>query len=917
MKKTVLFVIFSLIGLQIYTQNEASNWYFGENAGISFNIFSGGVTPLNDGQINTREGCASISDSNGDLLFYTDGTTVYNRLHTVMQNGNGLLGDESSTQSAIVVPKPNDSNIYYIFTVGSNQTNTGLNYSVVDVSANANAGEVRSKNTNLIPNCAEKIAAVVKDCQTKSIWVITLASSSGIGNSNFDTFFAYEINDLGVNTTPVKSTFSISIQDPRGYLKLSPDGSKLACANVQSGLYLFDFDSDTGRVTNNQSLFINDQANKSYGLEFSSNSKILYVVSSNDFFNREDQSQNNDPSNHDALLLQFDLDAPDISNSMFVLDRRKLFRGALQLGPNGKIYRSLSRTYDIGFNGLGVINNPNTLGRDANYEHNAISLPDNSTQGLPPFIASFFNQQIDIIKNGQESSYLPLCAGDNYTLEADQILGATYTWTRDGNLLAENDFDLIVTETGTYKVIIDPPGTSVTKDCGLPQGEAIVEFFDYPVINNASLFQCDLDLNTPGITTFNLNEANELITNSLIDVTISYHEVPTDALDGINPIINFESYENTVTGQTIYTRITHDISGCFVTGNLDLNVSNTQVDTYSVTPVCDEQDSQDGLNIFPLRPYYSEIIQNLGLTSSDTRIQFYATLNDALLEANEILEFANSNPYSERIYYRVETINNNQCYGINQIELTVNELPELEPDEIVYYCLNTFPDNIEIDAGIVTGSTNDYTYVWSTGETSSTITVNTVGQYNVTVTNIEGCSKTRTITVEPSNIATFTQSPEVTDLTNSNNTITVFVSGEGSYQFSLINSDGMIIAPFQDSNIFENVYPGIYTILVRDAKNNCGPVEDVVSVIGFPKFFTPNNDGINDTWQVLGLSGMFQPNSKIFIYDRYGKLIKQLNPRGRAWNGTLNGEILPADDYWFSVKLQDGRVFKSHFTLKY
>ena len=210
-------------------------------------------------------------------------------------------------------------------------------------------------------------------------------------------------------------------------MKVSPDGSKLACANVQSGLYLFDFDSDTGRVTNDQPLFINDQANKPYGLEFSSNSKILYVVSSNDYFNREDQSQNNDPSNHDSLLLQYDMDAPDISNSMVVLDRRKLFRGALQLGPNGKIYRSLSTTYDIGFNGLGVINNPNSLGRDSNYEHNAITLTANSTQGLPPFIASFFNQQIDIIKNGQGSNYLPLCEGDDYTLEADQIPGATYT----------------------------------------------------------------------------------------------------------------------------------------------------------------------------------------------------------------------------------------------------------------------------------------------------------------------------------------------------------------------------------------------------------------------------------------------------------------------------------------------------------
>ena len=87
--------------------------------------------------------------------------------------------------------------------------------------------------------------------------------------------------------------------------------------------------------------------------------------------------------------------------------------------------------------------------------------------------------------------------------------------------------------------------------------------------------------------------------------------------------------------------------------------------------------------------------------------------------------------------------------------------------------------------------------------------------------------------------------------------------------------------------------------------------------MGFLNFFTPNNDGVHDTWQVLGVSDMFQSNSKVFIYNRFGKLIKQLNPLGEGWDGTFNGGKLPSDDYWFSVTLQDGRMFKSHFTLKY
>ncbi|MCF1193098.1 T9SS type B sorting domain-containing protein, partial [Mangrovimonas sp. AS39] len=109
---------------------------------------------------------------------------------------------------------------------------------------------------------------------------------------------------------------------------------------------------------------------------------------------------------------------------------------------------------------------------------------------------------------------------------------------------------------------------------------------------------------------------------------------------------------------------------------------------------------------------------------------------------------------------------------------------------------------------------------------------------------------------------------------------------------------------------------GIYTVAVRDVKNDCGVVEDMVSVIGFPKYFTPNNDGQNDFWQVIGITQFTQPNTEILIFNRYGKLITKIDPLGMGWDGTLNGEHLPTDDYWFFITLQDGRIFKSHFTLK-
>lgn len=109
---------------------------------------------------------------------------------------------------------------------------------------------------------------------------------------------------------------------------------------------------------------------------------------------------------------------------------------------------------------------------------------------------------------------------------------------------------------------------------------------------------------------------------------------------------------------------------------------------------------------------------------------------------------------------------------------------------------------------------------------------------------------------------------------------------------------------------------GIYTIYIRDIKNDCGISSDQFSVIGYPKFFTPNGDGTNDFWQLKGISDQFQPNSEIFIFDRYGKLLYTLNSPFDQWDGTFNGQPLPTSDYWFSATLQDGRSFRGYFTLK-
>jgi len=102
---------------------------------------------------------------------------------------------------------------------------------------------------------------------------------------------------------------------------------------------------------------------------------------------------------------------------------------------------------------------------------------------------------------------------------------------------------------------------------------------------------------------------------------------------------------------------------------------------------------------------------------------------------------------------------------------------------------------------------------------------------------------------------------------------------------------------------------------VRDIENDCGTAEQLVSVIGFPKFFTPNGDVFNSHWKVKGISSDFQPNTQVLIFDRYGKLLAEVDPLGAGWDGTFNGFNMPASDYWYVVTLQDGRIYKGHFAL--
>ncbi|MGB5376365.1 T9SS type B sorting domain-containing protein [Muriicola sp.] len=903
MKKFASLFLFGLLfPFLLFSQGETSNWFFGNGAGIRFNS-DGSVSNASKSKLETIEGCATISDTFGGLLFYTDGITVYNKNHEIMMNGEELYGDPSSTQSAMIVPKPEDPELFYVFTVDTSpfagDPDYGLNYSIVDITADNGLGAVIQKNVPLLADCSEKITAVIKNCFEQSVWIVTLASQNG-ATGVLDTFYAFEVNAVGVLANPVTTTFTnLQIEDPRGYLKFSPDGTKLAVANFTDGLFLYDFDAISGSITNQQIISIPGANSNPYGLEFSPNSDLLYVHATNEI---------EGTGAHSSSLLQFDLTGADISASRVELDNRAIFRGALQQAENGKIYRTITTSYNDGTPYLGVINNPNEIGIAANYSHNAINLNGkNAMQGLPPFIQSFFGNT-DLIRNtnGTTSSSLTLCSGEPLILEADSIPGATYYWEKDGLPVANLDTHLFSinttseTDSGRYRVEII---SSDPMECPII-GESLINILPIPD-PSLSLSQCDIgpDDPTDGFSEINLDAIND---NA--DLNFFFYESQADR-DADLPLTNSQNYQNIQPfSQIIYYKVVNTL-GCTNFGELTLEVIPSEVVPSIFSPVYSCDDSPlDGVleSSFDLEAIAANYSDPL------TAVTLYLSISDAAAQINAITDFSLATS-SITIYARISE--GNICRGIEAIDLLVNPSPVPTMEDTYILCTDSGTVLLEGPTGF-----DSYRWFKKTGAgmidmgSGQQISLTELGFYELETSyifNINGsqisCDNSVSFQLIPSTRAVINEI-NIRDFA-ANNTIEISVNGEGTYEFSL---DGL---NYQDSPYFSNVLPGFVQVYVRDTKG-CGITNKEIAVMGYPKFFTPNGDGINDYWQLTGFNEKFQSNAFVGIYDRYGTFVTQIPTQDKGWNGQVNTKIMPADDYWFRVELEDGREFQGHFTLK-
>ena len=385
-------LILILLSLNIYStiigQKENNNWFFGYNNGLTFS--TNPYTSISS-SVYMFEGCASISDENGNLLFYSDGKNVYNKNNNLMTNGNNtLLGHSSSTSSAIIVPKPSSKVLFYIITVDYIYGTNGINYSVVNMDDNGDGvvqpnevGEVElsSLNTNLPGPTGEKIS-IVKKANGNDYWIATI--SAGTNN-----FYIYEITSAGINNSPQIQSLGPSVisSNTNGYMKFSPDGTKLVRADFipNTKVTLYDFNNATG-ILSNPIILTSGLTNLGwgdgfYGVEFSPNSQKVFfstVSTNNNFGNSHIYEATISPSYTGSVLAAV---VPNNGIGYAI--------GALQLTPETPQRILIAKD---GEQYLAEIINPNAgiLSNASNFNAFAIALTNNSGLGLPTFISGTY-----------------------------------------------------------------------------------------------------------------------------------------------------------------------------------------------------------------------------------------------------------------------------------------------------------------------------------------------------------------------------------------------------------------------------------------------------------------------------------------------------------------------------------------------
>ena len=656
MNKFFTFLLFTL-SLSIYAQGEANIWYFGDRAGLDFN--SGTPVALTNGILTTVEGCATVSNGAGQLLFYTDGVSVYNKNHLLMENGSDLKGNSTSSQSAIIVKKPKSSTIYYIFTCDAQGSDEGIKYSEVDLSLNGGLGAVTSnKNILLFTPTAEKLTAALNRTG-EAIWVIT----HGYGNNNFYSFL---IDNSGVNITPVISSAGVVVggdKDAIGCMKVALTGDKLICANNSSLTELFNFNNETG-VVSNPRLITNKPV--TYGVEFSQSGKIAYLTTGSHILKKYEVNQ-------------YDLTSANIVGSeinlITTIDERSR-SSALQLAPDGKIYiANFITPY------LSAIANPNILGIGCDFQLKAVDLSGRlSYAGLPQFTPS--NLQVTIKTQNN-------CLGEttSFLLDSNREISAAQWDFGDGNYSNDLNPNHFYSSTGNYTVSV-----KATSNTGTTTETKDIVIYEVP---SASLPQTILicDDNNDGFHAFDLTSQNAVILNGQDPnlYKVDYYASTADYNNNLT-IDNPSTYANTTAylPQTIIASVTNKANpSCKSSTSFSISVNERPIPEISTAisnyVVCDNTsigNDTDGRVLFDLTQKSSTILK--GQSATQFLLNYY---KDIALTQNIAAPsaYANTNA-TETIYVKMYNKNDPICFATTSFNIQVSALPAINQNVDLKQC---------------------------------------------------------------------------------------------------------------------------------------------------------------------------------------------------------------------------------------
>ena len=409
--------------------------------------------------------------------------------------------------------------------------------------------------------------------------------------------------------------------------------------------------------------------------------------------------------------------------------------------------------------------------------------------------------------------------------------------------------------------------------------------------NPDELYICD----ATAIANYDLAALHERIIGTSPNLVISYHRSAIEATMNLNAI---QDMNVPMSGVTIYFVVRNTATNCIIFDEFDITYQNSPALTQP-TPLIYCRDDHTNLT-FDFTNIETEALD--GLDPDDFDTYFYETNSDRTNDTNRLPLLWDTDASSKTVFFR--SINSTTgCYADESLDVQVVESPDYAFEEIQYLCIdNPNPKVLSIDSGF------DF-YEWSTGERGATlneIEITQTGTYSVTAYNSFGCSTTKTTEVRSSEAATIT-GIEITGLNYPRNEATITVTGTGAYEFAI---DG---GPYITNTSFTGLSRGYHSIAVRDTQGCATTISEPFLILDYPRYFTPNGDGYHDTWQLIGLDEY--PGAIIRVYNRYGKLLKELGATTNGWDGTYLEKLLKPDDYWFELILPEGERVTGHFSL--